>query len=172
LNKLKVLISKEEIERKAAELAAELRTDYRDKNPLLIGALKGCFIFMSDLIRKLDIPLEVDFVRVSSYGAGIQTSGEIKLEYGTKTPIEGRHVLVIEDIVDSGLTVRFLLDYFGRQEPSSLKLCAMFDKPSRRELDVTIDYTGFTVPDVFVVGYGLDLDEKFRYLPDLCILEE
>ena len=172
MNRLKVLISKEEIERKVTELAAELRNEYREKNPLLIGALKGCFVFMSDLIRKLEIPLEVDFVKVSSYGARTQTSGEIKLEYSTKTPIEDRHVLIIEDIVDSGHTVRFLLDYLGRQKPSSLKLCTMFDKPSRREMEVPIDYTGFTVPDVFVVGYGLDLDQKFRYLPELCILEE
>jgi len=172
LNKLKVLISKEEIEKKVTELAAELREDYHEKNPLLIGALKGCFVFMSDLVRKLDIPVEVDFIKVSSYGIGTHSSGKIKLEHGTKTPIEGRHVLVIEDIVDTGLTVRFLLDYISRRKPASLKLCTLFDKPSGRVMAVPIDYMGFTIPDAFVIGYGLDFDEKFRYLPDLCILED
>lgn len=172
MNKLRILIPKEEIERKVAELADELRRDYQDKHPLLIGILKGSFVFMSDLIRKLNIPVEIDFVRLSSYGAGKETSGKIKQVQGVKTPIRDRHVLVIEDIVDSGLTVRFLLDYLGRRKPSSLKLCTMFDKPSRRVAEVPIDYLGFRVPDAFVVGYGLDFNEKFRYLPDLCVLED
>ena len=176
MNKLKVLITREEIERKVAALADELRRDYGDKHPILIGALKGSFVFMSDLIRKLNIPLEIDFIRLASYGAGKETSGKIKQIHGAKTPIRGklrdRHVLVIEDIVDTGLTVRFLLDYLGRRKPASLKLCTLFDKPSRRETEVPIDYVGFTVPDAFVVGYGLDFDEKFRYLPDLCVLED
>ncbi|MGB2584370.1 MAG: hypoxanthine phosphoribosyltransferase [Dehalococcoidia bacterium] len=168
----RVLIPREEIEKKVAELADELRRDYQDKHPLLIGALKGSFVFMSDLIRKLNIPVEIYFIMLSSYGAGRETSGKIKLLQRVKTPIRGRHVLVIEDIIDSGLTVRFLLDYLGRRKPSSLKLCTMFDKPSRRVVEIPIDYVGFTIPDAFVVGYGLDLDEKFRYLPDLCVLEE
>lgn len=172
MNKLKVLITKEEIEKKVADLTDELRGDYKEKYPLLIGALKGSFVFMSDLIRKLNIPVEIDFVRLSSYGAGKETSGKIKLVQGPKAPIRGRHVLVIEDIVDSGLTVRFLLDYIGRRKPSSLKLCTLFDKPSRRVVEVPIDYLGFTIPNTFVVGYGLDFNEKFRYLPDLCSLEE
>jgi hypoxanthine phosphoribosyltransferase len=172
LDKLKVLISKEEIEGKVDELADELRRDYQDKHPILIGILKGSFVFMSDLIRKLNIPVEIDFVMLSSYGSGKETSGKIKLLQRVKTPIRGRHVLVIEDIIDSGLTVRFLLNYLGRRKPSSLKLCTMFDKPSRRVVEIPIDYVGFTIPDAFVVGYGLDLDEKFRYLPDLCVLEE
>ena len=172
MDKLKVLIPREEIEKKVAEIADELRRDYQDKHPLLIGALKGSFVFMSDLIRKLNIPVEIYFIMLSSYGAGRETSGKIKLLQRVKTPIRGRHVLVIEDIIDSGLTVRFLLNYLGRRKPSSLKLCTMFDKPSRRVVEIPIDYVGFTIPDAFVVGYGLDLDEKFRYLPDLCVLEE
>lgn len=172
MDKPRVLIPREEIEKKVAELADELRRDYQDKHPLLIGALKGSFVFMSDLIRKLNIPVEIYFIMLSSYGAGRETSGKIKLLQRVKTPIRGRHVLVIEDIIDSGLTVRFLLDYLGRRKPSSLKLCTMFDKPSRRVVEIPIDYVGFTIPDAFVVGYGLDLDEKFRYLPDLCVLEE
>ena len=172
----RVLIPREEIEKKVAELSEELRKDYKEKHPLIIGTLKGSFIFMSDLVRKLNIPVEIDFVRLSSYGSGKETSGKIKQVHGVKTSIRGmirgRHVLVIEDIVDSGLTARFLLDYLGRRKPSSLKLCTLLDKPSRRVVDVPIDYLGFTVPDAFIVGYGLDLDEKFRYLPDLCVLEE
>ena len=176
MNKLKVLITKEEIERKVAELADELRRDYQDKHPLLIGGLIGSFVFMSDLIRKLDIPVEIDFVRLSSYGAGKETSDRVKQVHGVKTSIKrrikGRHVLVIEDIVDSGRTTRFLLDRLDRRKPASLKLCTMFNKPSRRVVEVPIDYVGFTVPDAFVVGYGLDFDEEFRHLPDLCVLED
>jgi hypoxanthine phosphoribosyltransferase len=172
LDKPKVVIPREEIANKVAELATQLRKDYRGKNPLLIGILKGSFVFLSDLMRSMNIPVEVDFVRLSSYGAGTESSGKIKLVKDVETPIKGRHVLVVEDIIDRGLTVRFLLDYLSFREPSSLKLCALFDKPSRRKVEVPIDYVGFTVPDEFVVGYGLDLDEKFRYLPDLCIPEE
>jgi len=172
LDKPKVIIPREEIANKVAELATQLRKDYRGKNPLLIGILKGSFVFLSDLMRSMNIPVEVDFVRLSSYGAGTENSGKIKLVKDVETPIKGRHVLVVEDIIDRGLTVRFLLDYLSFREPSSLKLCALFDKPSRRKVEVPIDYVGFTVPDEFVVGYGLDLDEKFRYLPDLCVPEE
>jgi len=134
--------------------------------------LKGSFVFLSDLIRAVDIPLEIDFVRLSSYGAGTKSSGKVRVMQGLKTAIKGRHVLVIEDIVDTGLTISFLLDYLRRRRPASLKLCALFDKPSRRKVQVPVDYLGFSIEDYFVVGYGLDLDERFRYLPDLCVLEE
>ena len=172
MDKPKIIITKEEIAKRIDELAAEVRRDYKDKNPILIGVLKGSFVFLSDLVRAMNIPVEVDFMRVSSYGACTETSGKIKLVQGLKISIKGRHVLVVEDIVDGGLTVNFLLDYVKRRKPASLKLCTLFDKPSRRKVEVPIDYRGFTIPDAFVVGYGLDLDEKFRYLPDLCILEE
>lgn len=172
MDKPKVIIPREEIANKVAELATQLRKDYRGKNPLLIGILKGSFVFLSDLMRGMNMPVEVDFVRLSSYGAGTESSGKIKLVKDVETPIRGRHVLVVEDIIDRGLTVRFLLDYLSFRKPSSLKLCALFDKPSRRKVEVPIDYVGFTVPDAFVVGYGLDLNEKFRFLPDLCVLEE
>ena len=172
MEKTKVIITREEIAKKVNELASEIKKDYKGKNPLLIGILKGSFVFMSDLIRAMNMPVEVDFVRLSSYGAGKESSGKIRLIKDVETPIKDRHVLVIEDIVDRGRTVRFLLDYLSFREPASLKLCALFDKPSGRKVEVHIDYTGFTVPDAFVVGYGLDLGEKFRYLPDLCILEE
>ena len=172
MDKPKVIIPREEITNKVAEIATQLKKDYRGKNPLLIGILKGSFVFMSDLIRAMNIPVEIDFVRLSSYGAGKESSGKIKLIKDVETPIKDRHVLVVEDIVDRGLTVRFLLDYLSFRKPASLKLCTLFDKPSRRKMEVPIDYVGFTIPDAFVVGYGLDLDEKFRYLPDLCVLEE
>jgi hypoxanthine phosphoribosyltransferase len=172
LDKPKVIIPREEIANKVAELATQLRKDYRGKNPLLIGILKGSFVFMSDLVRAMNIPVEIDFVRLASYGAGKDSAGKVKLIKDVETPIKGRHVLVVEDIVDRGLTVRFLLDYLSFRKPASLKLCALFDKPSRRKVEVPIDYLGFTVPDAFVVGYGLDLNEKFRHLPDLCIMEE
>ena len=172
MDKTKVIITREEIANKVAGIATQLGKDYRGKNPLLIGILKGSFVFLSDLVRAMNIPVEIDFVRLASYGAGTESSGKIKLVKDVETPIKGRHVLVVEDIIDRGLTVRFLLDYLSFRKPASLKLCALFDKPSRRKVEVPIDYLGFTVPDAFVVGYGLDFDEKYRYLPDLCTLEE
>ena len=172
MDKPKIIITKEEIAKRIDELAAEVRRDYKDKNPILIGVLKGSFVFLSDLVRAMNIPVEVDFMRVSSYGACTETSGKIKLVQGLKISIKGRHVLVVEDIVDGGLTVNFLLDYVKRRKPASLKLCTLFDKPSRRKVEVPIDYRGFTIPDAFVVGYGLDCNQQYRYLPDLCVLEE
>ena len=170
--KLKILFTKEEIEAAVKRLAAEIKEDYQSKYPLLIGVLKGSFMFMADLIRQLDFPLEVEFIRASSYGRGRESSGKIKVVQSLRSPVKGRDVLVIEDIVDTGLTTGFLLDYLRKKKPASLRLCALTDKPSRRQAPVTIDYLGFTVPNKFLVGYGLDLDEKFRNLPDICFLEE
>ncbi len=172
MTKLRVLIAKDDIDRRVGELAAEIRRDYADKNPVLIGALKGSFVFMSDLIRKLNIPLEIEFVRSSSYGAGTASSGKIELVQGVKTLIRDRHVLVVEDIVDTGLTISFLLSHIRRRKPASVKLCALLDKPSRRVVDFPIDYLGFTIPNEFVVGYGLDFNQDFRYLPDVCTMED
>ncbi|TET26580.1 MAG: hypoxanthine phosphoribosyltransferase [Dehalococcoidia bacterium] len=169
--RLHPLFARQEIEAAVNRLAAEVRQDYHDKCPLLIGVLKGAFIFMSDLVRRLDFPLEVDFVRLSSYGRGRQSSGRIKLVGALTSEVKGRDVLVIEDIVDTGLTIAFLLDYLKKKKPNSLKLCTLTDKPSRRQVAVTIDYLGLTVPDKFVVGYGLDWDEKFRNLPEIYYLE-
>jgi len=166
-----VLFSEDEIKQAVAKLAAEIRRDYQGKQPLLIGILKGSFIFMADLIRQLGLPVEVDFVKLSSYGAGKETSGKVKVVQGLKTPIKGRDVLVVEDIVDTGLTLSFLLDYLRKKKPASLRLCALTDKPSRRQVPVTINYLGFTVPDKFIVGYGIDWNEKFRYLPDICFID-
>ena len=170
--KLQVLLSREQIDAGVRRLAAEIKREYQGKNPLLIGILKGSFMFMADLIRLLDFPLEVDFVRLASYGAGRESSGKIKVLQALKAEVRGREVLVIEDIVDTGLTISFLLEYLRKKKAASVKLCALTYKPSRRRTPVTIDYLGFTVPDQFLVGYGLDWNEKFRNLPDICFIEE
>jgi len=167
----KLLITRGKINQAVAKLAAEIRRDYRGKQPLLIGILKGSFVFMADLVRELGLPIEVDFVKLSSYGAGTKTSGKVKVVHGLKSTIKGRDVLVVEDIVDTGLTVAFLMNYLGKKKPASLKLCALVDKPSQHKVPVIIDYLGFTVPDKFVVGYGIDWNEKFRQLRDICIID-
>lgn len=169
--RLRILFTRAEIEAKVDKLAAKIRHDYLGKHPVLVCVLKGSFMFTADLIRRLNFPLEVEFVQLSSYGRGKESSGKIKVVQRLQSPIEGRDVLVIEDIVDTGITISFLLGYLHKKKPASLKLCALTDKPSRRQVPVTIDYPGFTVPDKFIVGYGLDWDEKFRYLPDICVLE-
>jgi len=169
--KPQVLFSRREIEAAVKRLAAEIKKDYQGKNSLLVGVLKGSFVFMADLIRLLDFPIEVDFVRLSSYGRGRSTPGELKVVQGLRSRIRGRDVLVVEDIVDTGHSVAFLLDYLRKKKPASLKLCSLTSKPSRRQVSVDIDYLGFNVPDRFIVGYGLDWDEKFRYLPDICFVE-
>jgi len=168
----KLLYSRTEIETAVRRLAGEIRRDYHDKHPILVGILKGSFVFLSDLIRFLDISLEVEFVRLSSYSGSRESSGKIKVVQGLRYAIKGRHVLVVEDIVDTGLTANFLLDYLGKKKPASLKVCSLTNKPSRRQIPVKIDYLGFTVPDKFIVGYGLDWNEEFRNLPDIYTLEE
>ncbi len=168
--KPQVLYTKDDIGATIRRLAVEIARDYRDKHPLLVSILKGSFVFTADLIRLLDFPLEVEFVRLSSYGGNKESSGKIKVVQGLHFPIKGRHVLVVEDIVDTGLTINFLLEHLRRKKPASLKLCSLLDKPSRRKVPVNIDYLGFTVPDKFIVGYGVDWDEKFRYLPDICFI--
>jgi hypoxanthine phosphoribosyltransferase len=167
----RALIPQDKIRQAVAKLAAEIRQDYQGKQPLLIGILKGSFVFMADLVRELGLPVEVDFVKLSSYGSGKETSGKVKVVQGLKTPIKGRDVLVVEDIVDTGLTISFLMDYLRNKKPASLRLCALTDKPSRHEVPVTIDYLGFTVPDKFIVGYGIDWNEKFRHLRDICCID-
>jgi hypoxanthine phosphoribosyltransferase len=168
---LKILISRDEIAKAIDRLASEIQRDYQGKQPLLISVLKGSFMFMADLIRQLDLPLELDFTRLSSYGAARESSGKVRIVQGVKTPIKGRDVLVIEDIVDTGITISCLLDYLKKKKPASLKLCTLTDKPSRRRFPIPIDYRGFTVPNKFIVGYGLDLDQRFRNLPDIYVIE-
>jgi hypoxanthine phosphoribosyltransferase len=166
-----VLFDRHEIETAVRRLASEISKDYRNQNPLLLGVLRGSFVFMADLIRHLDFPLEVDFIGLSSYGSSTQSSGKIKVVKKLETPVQEKNVLVVEDIVDTGLTTAFLLQHLQRRKPASVKLCTLTEKPSRREVSVNIDYLGFTVPDKFLVGYGLDANQKYRNLPDICYLE-
>jgi hypoxanthine phosphoribosyltransferase len=170
--KLKILVGSDEIANAVRRLAREIATDYQDKQPLLISVLKGSFVFTADLMRQLDLPVEVDFVRLSSYGAARESSGRARIIQGVKIPVKGRDVLVVEDIVDTGITTSLLFDYLRRKKPASLKLCALTDKPARRRVPVSIDYVGLTLPNKFVVGYGLDCDEKFRNLPHIYTLED
>jgi len=167
-----VLIPRTEIAAAIDRLADEIRRDYVGKEPLLLGILKGSFMFMADLVRRLDFPLEVEFVRLSSYGRGTESSGKIQVVQGLRSEVRGRDVLVVEDIIDTSLTVAYLMNYLSKKRPASLKLCALLDKPSRRRVPVPIDYIGITVPDKFLVGYGLDFDEVYRNLPDVCVLED
>ncbi len=166
------LLSRAEIDVAVRRLAGELNRDYSGKTPLLIGVLKGSFVFMADLVRYLDFPLEIDFARVSSYGSGRETSGKVRVLCGPTCDVRDRDVIVVEDIVDTGLSISHFLKYIDRKRPASLKLCALVDKPARRRVPVAIDYLGFTVPDRFLVGCGLDWGEKFRNLPDICALED
>jgi len=168
---LRVLFNRREIEAAVRRLASEISQDYRNKNPVLLGILRGSFVFLADLIRHLDFPLEVDFIELSSYGSSTQTSGKIKVVKKLETPVRDHDVLIVEDIVDTGLTTAFLIDYLKKRKAASVRLCALTDKPSRREVPVKIDYIGFTVPNKFLVGYGLDANQKFRNLPDICYLE-
>jgi len=167
----RLLITQRKINQAVSKLAAEIRRDYRGKQPLLVGILKGSFVFMADLVRVLDLPVEIDFVKLSSYGAGTRSSGKVKVVQGLKSQITGRDVIVVEDIVDTGLTVSFIMNYLKKKKPASLRLCALVDKPSQHTVPVNIDYLGFSVPDKFIVGYGIDWDEKFRHLRDICIID-
>lgn len=171
-SKLCVLFPGQEIANTVSRLAAEISRDYRDKHPLLIAILKGSFMFLADLVRQLDFPLEIDFVTACSYGAGTETSGRVKVMHKPRSPIKDRNVLLIEDIVDTGLTTTCILDYLKRKKPASLKLCVLMDKSARRLVPVKFDYLGLSVPNKFLVGYGLDCGERYRNLPDVYVLEE
>jgi hypoxanthine phosphoribosyltransferase len=165
MEKVKVLISKSRVQKRVVELARRISRDYKGKDLVLIGILKGAFVFLSDLARNLSIPVAIDFIQVASYGASTTSSGVIKIKKDIDLPIVGKEVLVVEDIVDYGYTMDYLLKFIGRKKPKRAKVCALLDKPSRRRVWVPIDYKGFTVPDKFIVGYGLDYSEKYRNLP-------
>jgi hypoxanthine phosphoribosyltransferase len=169
--KLKLLFSKKEIAETVARLAKEISTDYADKRIVLIGVLKGAFIFLADLVRQLTIPAEIEFMRIASYGSQKDSSGEIIVTKDVETPLEGKDILVIEDIVDTGLSLTFLLDHLRAHNPSSLKVCALVDKRSRREVDVQVDYTGFGMDEGFIVGYGIDFNERYRALSEIFVVD-
>ena len=167
---LDVLITTEEIQKRIQQIGAEIARDYAGKNPLMIGVLKGACTFLSDLMRAADITLGVEFMAISSYGAGMRTSGEVRILKDLDVAIEGRHILVVEDIVDTGLTLSYLLANLKSRGAASVKLAALLDKYERREKEVPIDYLGFKIPDKFVVGYGLDFAERYRNLPYIAVV--
>lgn len=168
---LKVLIKEKEIKKRIKEIAQEIKRDYEGKNPLLIGILKGSFMFLSDLVRNLNFPHEIEFIRVSSYGSRSISDGKIKWIMRSEIPVKGRHVLIVEDIVDTGYTLKKIYEDIKKQKPLSCKICVFLDKFERRKVRVPLHYVGFQVPNFFLVGYGLDFDEKFRYLKDIRIIE-
>ncbi|MFO7795630.1 MAG: hypoxanthine phosphoribosyltransferase [Promethearchaeati archaeon] len=168
---LKILITKRQIKSKIKELAKEISRDYEGKIPLLIAVLKGSFMFLADLVRELSIDIEIEFIELSSYGKSTESSGEVRVIKWLKKEIENRDILLIEDIVDTGLTLSSLLNKIKKNSPSSLKVCCLTSKPARREIDVPIDYLGFDVPNKFIVGYGIDYNEIYRNLPEIYYLE-
>jgi len=169
---MKSLIKKDKIRQRISSLARKISRDYKGKELVLVGVLKGGFVFLADLIRQITLPLEIDFIQLASYGASTTSSGVIKVKKDIDLPIAGKDVLVVEDIVDYGYTMDYLLQFLADKKARSVKLCALLDKPARRKVKVRIDYRGFKVPDKFIVGYGLDCDEKFRNLPDIAYLEK
>ena len=166
-----ILFSSEVIRKRVKELAARITADYQDKEPLLIGVLNGAVIFVSDLVREIRIPTKLDFIRAASYGSGMSSSGTVRVTKDVEKTIENRAVLLVEDIVDSGLTLDWIIRHLEKKGPESLRVCALIDKLERRERTTHIDYCGFRVEEGFLVGYGLDFDEKYRYLPDICRLK-
>ena len=169
---LKVLISRDQISKRVAELAEKITHDYQGETILFVGVLKGASIFLSDLARQVKLDATFDFISVSSYGNSVRSSGEVKLNQDVDQSLEGKNVIVVEDILDTGLTLSFLLKQFQNHKPKSLEIAALLDKISRRITDVRGDYVGFEIPDEFVVGYGLDYAERYRNLPDVCVLSE
>ena len=167
----KVLITEEEIEAKITEIANQLTDEYEGRFPLAIGVLKGATLFMGDLLKRVDTYLEMDFMDVSSYGRTTVSSGEVKILKDLNAPVEGRDILIIEDIIDSGLTLSYLVELFRYRKAKSIKIVTLLDKPTGRKVDIQADYVGFNVPDAFVVGYGLDYAEKYRNLPYIGVLK-
>jgi hypoxanthine phosphoribosyltransferase len=164
-----VLLSAEKLQARVAEMGAEITRDYKSKPLKLVGVLKGSFMFLADLARAIDLPIKLDFIGTSSY-QGAASSGVVRITNDLSRPIEGEHVLLVEDIVDTGLTMRYLIDNLATRKPASLRVCALLEKPSRAKVPIAVDYTGFSIPDDFVVGYGLDWDGRFRNLPFIAVV--
>ena len=167
----KVLLSEEELHAKIAELGAQITKDYEGKNLLLVTVLKGAVVFLADLMRTIDQPAEIDFMVVSSYGSGVKSSGVVKIVKDLDINLEGKDILIVEDILDSGMTLDYIKGMLLDRNPASIRICALLDKPARRKVDLQADYVGFTIPDEFVIGYGLDYDEKYRNLPYIGVLK-
>jgi hypoxanthine phosphoribosyltransferase len=171
-DKIEVLISQEELQKRVKEIASEINRDYEGRDLLVLGVLKGSFVFLADLMRHLNPSFAVDFMGTSSYGASTHSSGEVRITKDLEQSVAGKHVLLVEDIVDSGLTLRYLIDTLRTRQPASLKICTLLDKPARRGVRVSLDYYGFIIPNAFVVGYGLDYQEKYRGLPYVGVITE
>tara|TARA_B100000809_G_scaffold56925_2_gene52989 strand:- start:1470 stop:2021 length:552 start_codon:yes stop_codon:yes gene_type:complete len=169
---LKLAISESQIQECVGRLAQLIQVDYQDQPLLVVGALNGSFVFLADLIRRMNLPIQVDFIRLSSYDESEKSSGTVRLHHGVRTSVAGKNVLVVEDIVDTGLTAQFIRGYFEDQGAATVRICSLLDKPVRRRTSVTVDYVGFEVPDEFLVGYGLDYNQQYRELRALYSLEE
>ena len=168
---LRVLLDEQQIRAKVEELGARISEDYRGKKPFFLGVLKGCFVFMADLMRNVTVPCMMDFMAVSSYGSGTSTTGVVRITKDLSRNIEGLDLIIVEDILDSGLTLHYLTKYLSSRSPASIRIATLLDKPERRRADIRPDYFCFTVPDEFVVGYGLDFAEKYRNLPYIGVLK-
>ena len=166
----RVLLDADTIARRVGELGAALNADYAGKQPVFVSVLKGSIVFLADLMRTVDMPVSIDLMEVSSYGSGTETSGQVRILKDLSSSIEGRDVVVVEDIIDTGLTLNYLLGYLRDRQPASLRVCCLLDKPARRLTEIEIEYRGFTIPDRFVIGYGLDFDERYRNLPYIGVL--
>lgn len=168
---LRVLLSEDEIREKVRELGGKITADYKNSNLMLVTVLKGAVVFLADLMRQIDVPAEIDFMVVSSYGSGVKSSGVVKIVKDLDVPLAGKDILIVEDILDSGLTLSYIKELLESRGPRSIRIATLLDKPSRRKVDLQADYIGFSVPDEFVIGYGLDYDEKYRNLPYIGILK-
>lgn len=167
-----ILFSRETIQKRVRELANQISEDYAGKELILIGVLKGAFIFMADLIREISIPCRVDFARLASYGTGSESSGKVVMTKDIETSIKGKDILIVEDILDTGLTMQYFVEWLKERNPQSLKMCVFLDKRKRRKVPVEADYVGFTMEDGFVVGYGLDFNEMYRFSPDIYVIKQ
>lgn len=166
-----ILVDEATLKARVKELGAAITKDYAGKSPLLVGVLKGAVIFLSELAQRIDLPATFDFMAVSSYGSATESSGVVRILKDLDESLEGRHVLVVEDIIDTGLTLDYLYRHLASRKPASLAICTLLDKPSRRQVEVPVKYVGFQIPDYFVVGYGLDFNEMYRNLPYIAVLE-
>jgi hypoxanthine phosphoribosyltransferase len=165
-----ILLTEQQITERVAELGAQLAGDYQGRDPVLVSVLKGSIIFLADLVRSTPVPLSIDLMELSSYGASTKSSGQVRILKDLSGPIKGRDLIVVEDIIDTGLTLNYLLKYLRDRGPKSVRICCLLDKPARRLAEIEIDYRGFTIPDRFVIGYGLDYDERYRNLPYIGVL--
>ena len=170
-DKVRVLLTKEEVDKRIEEIGAQISRDYAGKSVHLICVLKGGVFFTCELAKRITVPVSLDFMSVSSYGAGTKSSGVVKIVKDLDEPLDGKDVLIVEDIIDSGRTLSYLIELLHKRNPNSVRLCTLLDKPERRVTDVKVDYVGFNIPDEFVVGYGLDYDQKYRNLPYIGVVE-